>query len=487
MSAAKNLQGCIVRLRKTLGEGAITTTANGYVLTVPPDEIDSERFERMVTRGRELLALGEADRAAFVFDRRAGPLAGRGVRRPRGMATVRVGRTAARRAAPRGRGATGRRPPPRRAVRRGACRVAGLVREAPLRERRWTLLALAHYQAGNQAEALRVLHQLKSVLLQQLGIDPGPDVVALEQAILRQDTSLVAAAATGAAGRPAPTSDSSRTTSTTPTSTSDATTTLTHAWRSSRPIGCWPWSARAAPGSRACSGPAWPPPFGTGGQATVTITPGPHPMAALAVLGTSPRARRCWSTSSRSSSACLTTRTSVRRSCRPADDRGSAAARAAGHPRRLPRRHHRLRRPQPRSSSTVSTWSEPWTTTGCNRPSSRPARLAGLVIEPGLVDLLVREVADDPGALPLLSHALLETWRRREGNTLTVAAYRASGGIHGAVAQSAERLYAEVGLGASPAASRPDAATRRAGAARSTGPQSGAPTDGRAPTPSTSG
>jgi len=66
-------------------------------------------------------------------------------------------------------------------------------------------------------------------------------------------------------------------------------------------------------------------------------------------------------------------------------------------------------------------------------------------IEPGLVDLLVREVRNDPGALPLMSHALLETWRRREGSTLTVAGYRASGGINGAVAQSAEGLYSRVG------------------------------------------
>ena len=73
-----------------------------------------------------------------------------------------------------------------------------------------------------------------------------------------------------------------------------------------------------------------------------------------------------------------------------------------------------------------------------------PARQAGLILEPGLVDLLVTEVRDDPGALPLLSHALLETWKRREGSTLTVDGYRASGGIHGAVAQSAERLYAQV-------------------------------------------
>ena len=75
-----------------------------------------------------------------------------------------------------------------------------------------------------------------------------------------------------------------------------------------------------------------------------------------------------------------------------------------------------------------------------------PARQAGLMIEPGLVDVLVQEVKDDPGALPLLSHALLETWKRREGNTLTVAGYRASGGIHDAVAQSAERLYARVDI-----------------------------------------
>ena len=73
-----------------------------------------------------------------------------------------------------------------------------------------------------------------------------------------------------------------------------------------------------------------------------------------------------------------------------------------------------------------------------------PARQAGLVIEPGLVDLLVSEVRNDPGALPLMSHALLETWKRREGNTLTVAGYRATGGINGAVAQSAEHLYSQV-------------------------------------------
>ena len=49
-----------------------------------------------------------------------------------------------------------------------------------------------------------------------------------------------------------------------------------------------------------------------------------------------------------------------------------------------------------------------------------PARRAGLRLEPGLVDLLVREVEGEPAALPLLSHVLRETWERREGPTLTV-------------------------------------------------------------------
>src|SRR4029450_8026508 len=73
-----------------------------------------------------------------------------------------------------------------------------------------------------------------------------------------------------------------------------------------------------------------------------------------------------------------------------------------------------------------------------------PAHRAGLLLEPGLVDLLVREVEGEPGALPLLSHALRQTWERREGRTLTVAGYQATGGIRGAVARSAEDVYERV-------------------------------------------
>ncbi|WP_342454490.1 nSTAND1 domain-containing NTPase [Ornithinimicrobium cryptoxanthini] len=71
----------------------------------------------------------------------------------------------------------------------------------------------------------------------------------------------------------------------------------------------------------------------------------------------------------------------------------------------------------------------------------QPARRAGLLLEQGLVDLLVRDVEGEPGSLPMLAHALRETWERRQGTTLTVDGYRSSGGIRGAVAQSAEKVY----------------------------------------------
>jgi WD40 repeat protein/transcriptional regulator with XRE-family HTH domain len=76
-----------------------------------------------------------------------------------------------------------------------------------------------------------------------------------------------------------------------------------------------------------------------------------------------------------------------------------------------------------------------------------PAERAGLAIEPGLVELLVRDLgatAAHTGALPLLSHALLVTWERRRREVLTVRAYQDSGGIGGAISASAEQVYASL-------------------------------------------
>ena len=95
-----------------------------------------------------------------------------------------------------------------------------------------------------------------------------------------------------------------------------------------------------------------------------------------------------------------------------------------------------------------------------------PAHRAGLVVEPGLVDLLLREVEGEAGALPMLSHALRETWRRREGRSLTVAAYLESGGVRGAVEQTAEAVYADIDAEPQVVDAQPDAASGAAGRRR---------------------
>ncbi|MEU3890695.1 WD40 repeat domain-containing protein [Streptomyces sp. NPDC029041] len=90
----------------------------------------------------------------------------------------------------------------------------------------------------------------------------------------------------------------------------------------------------------------------------------------------------------------------------------------------------------------------PLTTAELREAVNGPAKAVGLELEPGLAELIVREVsadgpggAHDAGVLPLLSHALLATWQRRKAGRLTLAGYRAAGGIQGAVAATAERAW----------------------------------------------
>jgi WD40 repeat protein len=76
-----------------------------------------------------------------------------------------------------------------------------------------------------------------------------------------------------------------------------------------------------------------------------------------------------------------------------------------------------------------------------------PARLAGLSVERALVTKILADASGQPGALPLVSHALLETWRQRRANMLTVVGYEAAGGVAGAIARSAEAVYARLDVG----------------------------------------
>jgi WD40 repeat protein len=73
---------------------------------------------------------------------------------------------------------------------------------------------------------------------------------------------------------------------------------------------------------------------------------------------------------------------------------------------------------------------------------TKPAEQAGLRVETALVAKLIAVSANEPGALPLLSHVLLETWRRRRGTTLTLGGYESAGGLRHALTRTAENVVA---------------------------------------------
>jgi len=76
-----------------------------------------------------------------------------------------------------------------------------------------------------------------------------------------------------------------------------------------------------------------------------------------------------------------------------------------------------------------------------HRAVSAPAQAVGLFVEPGLADTIVHDAGDEPGLLPLVSTALLETWERRRGRSLTLSGYAEAGGVRGAIGRLAEDTF----------------------------------------------
>lgn len=317
-----------------------------------------------------------------------------------------------------------------------------LVAEAPLRERRWALLALAQYQAGRQAEALSTLREVRTVLAAELALDAGPDLVALEQAILRQDPALLAE-------RPRPDPSS------------------TCPYQGLPPYGLddddrfFGREATVAAGLRRLAesgslvvvGPS-----GSGksslvraglaaalrrdGRRPVVITPGARPMDALTGLSVRRGDVLVVDQCEEAFSQCADEQERSRffRSLAEHAGRGPlVVTMRADRTGDLPA-HPQFAQVVERGLFLLG----PLGIEELRACIEGPAQQAGLLLEPGLVDLLLREVEDEAGALPLLSHALRETWSNREGPTLTVAGYVATGGIKGAVARTAEEVYGSV-------------------------------------------
>lgn len=71
----------------------------------------------------------------------------------------------------------------------------------------------------------------------------------------------------------------------------------------------------------------------------------------------------------------------------------------------------------------------------------KPAAQQQVMVDPALVTTIIADAGQEPGTLPLVSHVLRQTWQRRRGKALTMDAYQAAGGLHGAIAHTAEAVY----------------------------------------------
>ena len=133
-SAAGSLYNLVSGVRKALGGGRIVTRDHGYVLRVAGDELDSERFQALAEQGRAALARGR--HAAVISE------------------------------------------------------LARLTTEHPFRERLRGQQMLALYRAGRQADALAAYRDARERLVEELGVEPGPALRRLEQAVLEHDPAL---------------------------------------------------------------------------------------------------------------------------------------------------------------------------------------------------------------------------------------------------------------------------------------------------------
>ncbi len=177
-SAVNVVQTYVARLRRTLGRDALLTVSAGYRLVGA--DVDAVRFERDVAAAVERSALRRA------LDLWRGPvlpecagipgIATRAARLEELRWTVTEDWLEAELAAG---GSTGL-----------VAELMDLVETAPLRERLRVALATALHRAGRQPDALRVCAEGRTLLRESLGLDPGPRLRAVEQAILRNDTAI---------------------------------------------------------------------------------------------------------------------------------------------------------------------------------------------------------------------------------------------------------------------------------------------------------
>lgn len=185
--AGNAVQAQVSRLRQRLGAGTVEFHRDGYRLVAAPRDVDAQRFEELVARGRKALAVTDAasaattlrealrlwrgpalldlDDPALVGDRLA-RLDELWLAAAEDLATAEIALGAADETVP---------------------GLRELVAAHPLREGLWASLVRALAESGRRAEALAVFEEARSLLADELGTDPSPELRDLHQSLLRDD------------------------------------------------------------------------------------------------------------------------------------------------------------------------------------------------------------------------------------------------------------------------------------------------------------
>src|SRR6516162_7483020 len=197
-AAIASVQAYISQLRRVLEPGrparaparVLATQDPGYVLRIADDQVDALRFQALARKAHNDLADGQPATAAaqledalalwhgdplaeFADEPWAVPAAARFTEAHDLAAEDRIGAWLAL-----GRHAE------------AVAELEAMVEARPLRERRWGQLIVAAYRCGRQADALRAYQRCRTVLADELGLEPGPELLRLEAAVLAQDPSL---------------------------------------------------------------------------------------------------------------------------------------------------------------------------------------------------------------------------------------------------------------------------------------------------------
>jgi DNA-binding SARP family transcriptional activator/WD40 repeat protein len=432
------IRGSVMRLRRLIAPGQIETTLHGYRLTRENVEVDAERFERLVAQGTQQLELGEPERAAHTFSEalalwRGEPYGELPDWEPAQIAGYRLEemRLGAEELLLDARLQAGE-------VQEIAALARARAAEAPLRERRWVVLSVAQYRQGRQADALATVRRARGLLAAELGLDPCVELAALEQAILRQDPSLLSDRVFRAASPECPYFGLP------PAGVGDAERyfgrehELSGAVQALEKHGVLLVAGSSGVGKSSFARAGIGAQFLARGIEVAIVTPGEHPIDALrdldlpvgesllvvdqceqAFAADDPaEIREFFDALSQMVFRCMLV-VAIR-----ADRLGDLA-------------DHQGFAPIIQSHLLMLT---PLGSDGLRAVIEKPAEQAGLILEPGLAEILIRDA--DGRTLPLLSHALRQVWSRREGRVMTVDGYRASGEIDGAVAKTAEAVYA---------------------------------------------